>query len=136
MDEITDTFMSLLSEADMLLQEDPFAEQVIVVETAKGNRYHCSNHEIMDGEASDEAAFTEKLQNAEDTTVCYLVAVWNRLTVNCIQSDLSPVDLPSFHLRQKLLTLSPQNAHTLILLRGRDGYGYKKLGITMPPNSL
>ena len=41
MDSITDTFLSLLAEADSLLQQDPFAEQAIVVETAKENRYHC-----------------------------------------------------------------------------------------------
>lgn len=131
MDEITDTFMSLLSEADILLQEDPFAEEVIVVETATGNRYHCSNHEIMDGDFSEEVAFIEKLRDSGDSKVCYLVAMWN--PADCIHSDLYPVDLPSFHLREKLLALSSHNADTLILLLGRDGYGYKKLGVTMPP---
>ena len=132
MDSITDAFQSLLAEADSLLQQDPFAEQVIVVETAKETRYHCVNHEIMDGETAEEDAFIETLQDSGDTTVCYLVAVWNCSTVNCLPSDLLPVDLPSFHLRQKLLTLSPENANTRILLWGNDGYGHKILGATMP----
>ena len=137
MDEITAVFMSLLSEADLWLREDPFAEQVIVAETAKGNRYHCLNHEIMDGNRSDETAFIEKLQDAEDTTVSYLVSVWNRDKVNCMSSDLYPVDLPSFHFRQQLLEISSENAHTRILLRGKDGYGYKALAATMPsPTTL
>lgn len=133
MDNITDTFHSLLAEADSLIRQDPFAEQVVVVATAKENRYHCVNHEIMDGETTEEDAFIETLQDSGDNAVCYLVAVWNCNAVNCIPSDLLPVDLPSFHLRQKLLTLSPENANTLILLRGNDGYGYKTLGATMPP---
>lgn len=131
MDSITDTFYSLLAEADSLLQQDPFAEQVIVVETAKENRYHCINHEIIEGKTAEEDVFLETLQDSDDTTVCYLVAVWN--PADCIPSDLLPVDVPSFHLRQKLLTLSPKNINTLILLRGCDGYGYKTLGATMPP---
>ena len=134
MDMTMDIFAPLLAEADRLLLEDPFAEEVIMVETAKENRYHCINHEIMDGYLSEETAFIEMLQDSGDTTVCYLVAVWNRRTVDCIQCDLYPVELPSFHLRQKLLELSPENTHTLILLRGSDGYGYKELGVTMPPS--
>ena len=130
--EHTDHFYSLLAEAEKLLQTDPTSEEVIVVKTAAGNVYHCSNHAIMNGDTSEESVFLEMLKKAKDTTVCYLVCIWNRHTVDCLPSEYQPVDLPSFHFRQGLLALSPQNAHARILLLGNDGYGYKILAATMP----
>lgn len=112
---------ALLEEARRQVRENPDAEQIIVVKTAKGNLYHFANYGVISGSTADEVRFVALLREKEDTEILYLVAMWSS----------GGVDLPSHHLRSRLLELSPKNGEAVMPLQGEKGYGMVTIGVTM-----
>lgn len=113
---------ALLEEAEHLLRADPKAEQVIVVKTAKGDLQHCANHDILSGDTAEEVRFAEELRRRDDGEIRCLAALWSN---GC-------ADVPSMHLRERLLELSEKNAEAVLPLRGEDGWSVKTIRDTMP----
>ena len=113
---------TLLEEAERLLRENPEAEQVIVAKTAKGNLHHCANHRILAGDPTEEVRFVQLLRERGDTEIRCLAALWSN---GC-------ADVPSMHLRERLLELSEKNAEAVLPLRGEDGWSVKTIRDTMP----
>ena len=96
--------------------------QTVYLQTASGKVYTAVNPLAAEGNFAAEDALLQQLTEQKDTRVLWVCAVWHGACV----------DLPSFHLRQRLLELLPANKDTRILLVGEGGYGYRSIDSTMP----
>ena len=103
---MNERFSKLLRTAEAQLRLHPGAAQVVAVETVGGGIRWFANS--LDPEAED--CFVQSL-SAEHAAVALLVCIW---------SDGS-LDLPSMHLRRRLLELDPENGHALMLLQSDSG---------------
>lgn len=110
---------NLIQEAEKLLKSDPSAEQAVVVLTSKGNIFSFANHNVTSGSAEDEIAFARSLTENDDTEIRYMVCMWN---------DSTP-DVPSCHLRNLLVELSPANQNIEVLLKSGEGFLVKSLKV-------
>lgn len=118
-------FEQLTKQAESLLRSDISAEQAVCVLTGNGNVRWFLNHDIMSGNTSDEAAFIESLKEGGDTGVRYAVCMWRDFWL----------DVPSWHLRERLVQLNASNRETEVLLRGGDGFVVKPLKVMVPPGT-
>ena len=96
--------------------------QTLLIQTASGNVYAGENPLAAENDYAAEEALLQMLSEHEDTEVRWVCAVWHG---TCI-------DLPSYHLRQRLLELSPQNGEARVVLMGEGGYNYRSIAGTMP----
>lgn len=113
---------AVLEEAEHRIQENPDADQVIVVKTSKANVYHFANYQVQAGNREDEIRFINLLREQDDKEILYLAAMWNN----------GEVDLPSHHFRSLIMELSPRNGEAVMPLRGEVGYLVRTVGATMP----
>lgn len=116
MDTLARDLFALKDTALGLLRQNPAAEQVIALKTAKNTvRSFCNNP--SDGLRQAENDFLQALAAQEDPQVVCLVCMWNG----------GSVDVPSYHFRQQLMALSPKNGEAFVLLQGEKGPIAKKL---------
>ena len=101
--------------------EDPAAEQVITLLTAAGNVHVIFNQQVMAGNYEAEKQLLGLLEQARDTHVLYVAALWRN---GC-------ADLPSFHFRRRLIELDHRNFETLLLMQSADGYHSRAVGSTL-----
>ena len=99
---MNERFSELLRTAEAQLRLHPGAAQVVAVKTVSGSIHWFANS--LAPEAEDR--FVQSL-SAEHAAVALLVCIW---------SDGS-LDLPSMHLRKRLLEADPENEHALMLLQ-------------------
>lgn len=137
MDQHTIVFKELINEATQLLKNDTENEQVIVVKTAKGHIYHCINRSMgrrsgFEYDVTDEENFISMLRDQDDTELQAIAALWNPCVTETSTPASCSVDIPSWHLRQCLFNLHPENRNTLVLLVGDQGYLAKRVGDLMP----
>lgn len=120
MEKIPIEMEELLYEAEKLVESENFSSQgvqVIVVLTAKSHSFSLINHNIMEGNLSEEENFIEGLVEAGETEIRYLVCMWKEYML----------DIPSQHMREQLVKINPLNREMHLLLRGAEGYSTKKL---------
>lgn len=110
--EIQERFLSLRAEAERRLSEDPEAQQLIALQSAKGGDYILPVRDWTD--SLPEEAFLNELRDSGDTEIALLVCLWR---------DGFCLDLPSMRFRQALAALDERNADTLILMNGEDADG-------------
>ncbi len=115
-------FERLLKQVEKLIKFDLSAEQAIAVWTSKDSMFCFANHSIMSGNMEDENNFIKTLVENGDKEVKYVVCMWNDSTL----------DVPSCHLRDLLIKLSPVNLETEIILRNGEDYQIKSLKMLMP----
>ena len=98
----------------------PGADQVIAVETSKGITRYFAND--LGAGPRDEDQFVQTLLDRNDTAVKYLVCMWST----------GSIDLPSMHLRKRLVEIDPENGHTLMLLQTADSPAVRTIRWSMP----
>lgn len=108
---------SLVLEAKQRVLEHLFAEQVIVVKTAKGNVRFFGNN-VLDQKYEEEKDFVQKLVEEDDTVIEYIVCMWND----------SNLDFPSMNFRKLLLEVNEENKHAKMYL----GNGVREIQQCMP----
>ena len=114
---IPSEFEKLLHQAKELISSDPSAEQVITVLTSGGHILSFANHNIVSGETADEEAFIKTLAESKDTEIQYAICMWNDSTL----------DVPSRHLQNLLMDLSPTNQKAEFLLSSSESFNVKPL---------
>lgn len=107
----------LIVEAKKQVDDNPTAEQVIVLVTAKNNMYTCINHCIMDGNYDDENHFFQMLVNKADVEVKYLVCMWNN----------GGLEIPSANFRKQLLEICSKNTDAIYCGQGADGIVLRRI---------
>ena len=111
----------LMEKAIRAMAEESGAEQVIALQTAAGNVHVIFNQQVMAGNYEAEKQLLGLLEQARDTHVLYVAALWRN---GC-------ADLPSFHFRRRLIELDHRNFETLLLMQGADGYHSRAVGSTL-----
>ena len=86
----------------------PWADQIIAVETTNGITHFFANN-LGTGTLAEER-FVQYLLDQNDASVKLLVCMWSN---GC-------VDLPSMHLRKRLVEANSENERTLMLLQAAD----------------
>ena len=94
--------------------------QAVVFKTDKGNIYHTVIGDTLADTESD--ALLKEMKLNCDTHIESIVCCWYE----------GSVDMPSYELRQKLISLDRRNKDALILLQGLDRYIAKELEMLMP----
>ena len=120
MEKIPVEMEELLYEAEKLIESEGSlsqGEQVIVVLTAKSHRFSLVNHNIMEGDLSEEENFIKGLVEVGETEIKYLVCMWQEYML----------DIPSQHMREQLIKLNPLNKEMYLLLKGKESCSIKKL---------
>lgn len=112
----------MLESAQKLLRENPDAAQVVMVSTARDQVFHMLNRNFPADMERTEADFCEMLKNRQDTQIIRLLCMWQN----------GAVDLPSWHLRQLLTQLNPDNQNALVLLNSQDGLCEKPFHTLLP----
>ena len=115
-------FEKLLKQVEKRIKFDLSAEQAVAVWTSKNNMFCFANHSIMSGNIEDENHFVKTLAENGDKEVKYVVCMWNDSTL----------DVPSCHLRDLLIELSPVNLEAEIVLKNGEGFQVKSLKMLMP----
>ena len=90
----------LLHEAEKLVDSESSSSQgvqVIVALTTKSHSYSFVNHNVMNGDLSDENNFIDGLVESGETEIRYLVCMWQKYML----------DIPSQHMRELLMKLNP-----------------------------
>ena len=111
-EEIKARFRELRESAEQRLREEPEAQQVTALRSARGGIYIFSSRDWTD--PAPEEALLQTLRDSGDTVIEQLVYIW--------QHDCC-LDLPSMRFRRALLALDERNADTLILLNSMDAEG-------------
>ena len=108
-------FPILYEEAECLADANLDSDQVIAVQTSKGNHYHYVNR-IMNGDMAEEGtvedAFLNMLCEKDDCTLDLMVCLW---------TETREVDQPCMRMKKKLMALHPANGDMLLLLMGDPG---------------
>ena len=112
----------LLDCARKLLCENPDAAQVVLVSTAREHVFHMLSRNFPIDMERTESEFCEMLKSQGDTHILHLLCMWQNGTV----------DLPSWHLRQLLTQLNPENQNTLVLLNTQEGLREKPFHALLP----
>lgn len=100
-----------------LLATSGTAQQVIVLQTEKGNTYSGISIGEDRRDRTPEDALLKALQDAGDTHVLHLVCVWYT----------KQIDLPSMRFRKALLEMDSRNGETQILVLTGAGRKAKPL---------
>ena len=111
-DEIKEQFRALREKAERRLREEPEAQQLIALQSAKGEIYVFSSRDWTD--PAPEEALLRTLRDSGDTEIELLVCLWQ---------DGFCLDLPSMRFRRALTALDERNADTLILMNGEGADG-------------
>lgn len=112
----------LTIQAKILLQENPSADQVIIMMTTKGNIYSLINESIINGNNASEDAIISIMDVQKDIEISHIICMWQG----------NSLDVPSMYLRKKIITLHSQNAKAKVLLQGKNDYLVKELESTIP----
>lgn len=107
----------MLHEAEKIIKSDDSFQQIVVVCTAKAHTYTLLNHNIVEGNLTDEENFINKLVEEKDTEINYIICMWNTCEL----------DISSHHLRSLLVKVNPLNRDAMHLLYGDGKYITKKL---------
>lgn len=95
--------------------------QAIVLRSSKGNEYGTVIRNALSKERSDEQVLLQKIQDANDSTICFVLCMWQE---QCI-------DVPSYDFRKALLELNEENAEAMIFVMTACGASEIKLLSTM-----
>ena len=95
--------------------------QAIVLRSSKGNEYGTVIRNALSKERSDEQVLLQKIQDAKDSTICFVLCMWQE---QCI-------DVPSYDFRKALLNLNEENAEAMIFVMTACGVSEIKLLSTM-----
>ena len=95
--------------------------QAIVLRSSKGNEYGTVIRNALSKERSDEQVLLQKIQDAKDSTICFVLCMWQE---QCI-------DVPSYDFRKTLLELNEANAEAMIFVMTACGASEIKLLSTM-----
>ena len=95
--------------------------QAIVLRSSKGNEYGTVIRNALSKERSDEQVLLQKIQDANDSTICFVLCMWQE---QCI-------DIPSYDFRKALLELNEENAEAMIFVMTACGASEIKLLSTM-----
>ena len=117
MEKFPSEFENLLKQAKDFIMSAPSAEQVIAVQTFKGNIVCFGKHDVISGNTADEEAFVKILSENEDTMIQYAICMWK---------DFS-LDVPSHYFQNLLVSLNSFNRETKILLTGGECFIAKSL---------
>lgn len=112
----------LTIQAKLLLQENPSADQVIIMITTKGNIYSLINESIINGNNESEDAIISIMDVQKDIEISHIICMWQG----------NSLDIPSMYLRKKIIALHSQNAKAKVLLQGKNDYLIKELESTIP----
>ncbi len=90
--------------------KDSTAEQLVFVQTVKGNVYYVSGNPMLGAEENVRMAetLTFTMMQKADTHVAYIICVWKQ----------KQVDVPSIAVRKALYELDYQNGDAKIVLNG------------------
>ena len=122
-EEIKKAFHALILEAQKQVEEHPDMEMVIVTQSAKGNTYIGHIHEALNGNGeADIDDFMQTLVDAEDVELKYCVCMW----------DKGWLEIPHYHLRKRLLEISPKNESMIFAGQGENKIVLKTLKDMMP----
>ena len=118
------TFDMMMANAKEVLQgsETKKNSQAIVLYTENHQSYRCFIADALSSEKKDEQAFLDRLREAGDTKVCYVLCVWQ---------DRACIDLPSYQFRSMLWQLNPENEAAEIFVMTDGGTATKALSATM-----
>lgn len=117
--------IELIEEAEKQVDENPSAEQVIVVKTAKDNIYYIANNP-MSGDTETENLFVQELIEDDDIVLKYIVCMW----------EDKVLDQPSINFKKRLLEASSENMETFVPVNGGDKILVKRLNQTMPQYTI
>ena len=95
--------------------------QAIVLRSSKGNEYGTVIRNALSKERSDEQVLLQKIQDAKDSTICFVLCMWQE---QCI-------DVPSYDFRKTLLELNEENAEAMLFVMTACGVSKIKLSSTM-----
>lgn len=95
--------------------------QAIVLRSSKGNEYGTVIRNALSKERYDEQVLIQKIQDANDSTICFVLCMWQE---QCI-------DVPSYDFRKTLLELNEANAEAMIFVMTACGASEIKLLSTM-----
>ena len=95
--------------------------QAIVLRSSKGNEYGTVIRNALSKERYDEQVLLQKIQDANDSTICFVLCMWQE---QCI-------DIPSYDFRKALLELNEENAEAMIFVMTACGASEIKLLSTM-----
>lgn len=95
--------------------------QAIVLRSSKGNEYGTVIRNALSKERYDEQVLLQKIQDANDSTICFVLCMWQE---QCI-------DIPSYDFRKTLLELNEENAEAMIFVMTACGASEIKLLSTM-----
>lgn len=95
--------------------------QAIVLSTAAGNEYSAVISNALSEEKTDETDLLEKLKEAEDTNIRYVLCIWQD----------NSIDIPSFAFRNMLYTLNSKNSDSLLFVMTDNGVSVMKLSASM-----
>ena len=114
-------FKALYKLADRLLQQDPKAQQVIVVRTSENIIYSFADHDIRSGNVKEVLQFEMQLKQNGSPRITELVCLWN--------DNIGWLDIPCWYLRKALVKMNPENKQTKVLLPDGDGFMIKTLEV-------
>ena len=95
--------------------------QAIVLRSSKENEYGIVIRNALSEEKSDEQVLLQKIQDARDSAICFVLCMWQG---GCI-------DIPSCDFRKALLKLNEENAEAMIFVMTACGASEIKLLSTM-----
>jgi len=95
--------------------------QVIVLYTAKKNKYGVVIKNACTKEKIDEISLVERLKASNDTEIFYVLCMW---ADNCI-------DIISADFRKMLCGLNPKNSESMLFVMTADGVGAIVMSATM-----
>lgn len=118
-----ETFKSMKEKAIELLSNADNCKytQAIVLRSSKGNEYGTVIRNALSKERSDEQVLLQKIQDAKDSTICFVLCMWQE---QCI-------DVPSYDFRKTLLELNEENAEAMLFVMTACGVSKIKLLSTM-----
>lgn len=116
-------FPILYEEAECLADANPDSDQVIVVQSAKGNRYKFTN-KVLSWEEESEDTFLKTLRDNDDCVLDLMVCMW---------TDCRGVEQPRWTLQKKLVQLDRRNEEMQILVQFEQGIGSTSLRRILPP---
>ena len=95
--------------------------QAIVLRSSKGNEYGIVIRNALSEEKSDEQALLQKIQDARDSAIYFVLCMWQG---GCI-------DIPSCDFRKALLKLNEENAEAMLFVMTAGGVSEMKLLATV-----
>lgn len=111
-------FSDLGEEAERLADANPDSDEVITVQTSKGNHYGFA-YKVLHGDEASEDAFLNMLREKDDCVVERLVCMW---------TECRGVEIPCCRFQKKLVNLDRRNLDLRFVALGDHGYCCPQLG--------